>query len=229
MPWTEADDVRIREFCKTVDVGALTECPKCVEEIGGKSEMMLSHFCTHKYCPFREWKQAKKAGDRATELNREQALAIHGPLVVRIADRMMQFRFGRSKALIASKFEGDCPDELSRYAEASALLAIVRAHQGMTGVDAYGDAGEGERLYGLKAGHVLTEQDVKDLECLMADHNDAIGFEAEKWHQARIATLREIGGDALVAAAEARDEQVINASVEKAMAKFRQMTEAGAA
>lgn len=67
MPWTEADDVRIREFCKTVDVGALTECPKCVEEIGGKSEMMLSHFCTHKYCPFREWKQAKKAGDRAAD------------------------------------------------------------------------------------------------------------------------------------------------------------------
>lgn len=159
-----------------------------------------------------------------TELNREQALAIHGPLVVRLADRMLQFRIARAKSLIASKFESDCPDELTRYAEASAVLAIVRAHEGLTGVDAYGDAGEGERLWGLTAGHVLTEQDVKDLECLMADHNDALGHEAEKWHQARIATLREIGGDALVAAAEARDEQLINSAVEKALTKFREKT-----
>lgn len=155
------------------------------------------------------------------ELNREQALAIHGPLVVRLADRMMQFRFDRGRALAASKFEGDAPEELSRYAEASALLAIVRAHEGMSGVDAYGDAGEGERLWGLTAGHVLTDQDVKDLECLMADHNDAIGYEAEKWDQARKATLREIGGDALVSAVEAKDEAMISASVERAMAKFR--------
>lgn len=156
-----------------------------------------------------------------TELNREQALAIHGPLPVRVAARMLQFRFDRSKALIASKFEGDCPDELDRYAEAKAVIAIVRAHEGMTGVDAYGDAGEGERLYGLAAGHVLTDQDVKDLECLMADHNDAIGHEAEKWDEARKATLREIGGDALVAAVEAKDEAMISAAVERAMAKFR--------
>lgn len=67
MLWTEADDVRIREFCKTVDVGALTECPKCRMGSGGKSEMMLSHFCTHKYCPFREWKQAKEAAGRAAD------------------------------------------------------------------------------------------------------------------------------------------------------------------
>ena len=67
MPWTEADDVRIRDLCKTVDVGALTECPKCGMGSGGKSEMMLSPFCTHKYCPFREWKQAKEAADRAAD------------------------------------------------------------------------------------------------------------------------------------------------------------------
>lgn len=67
MPWSEADDVRIRDFCKTVDVGALTECPKCGMGSGGKSEMMLSNFCTHKYCPFREWKQAKEAADRAAD------------------------------------------------------------------------------------------------------------------------------------------------------------------
>ena len=67
MPWTEADDARVRELCKTVDVGALTECPKCGMGSGGKSEMMLSHFCTHKYCPFRDWKQAKEAADRAAD------------------------------------------------------------------------------------------------------------------------------------------------------------------
>ena len=68
MPWTGADDARVRELCKTVDVGALTECPKCGMGSGGKSEMMLSHFCTHKYCPFRDWKQAKEAADRAADL-----------------------------------------------------------------------------------------------------------------------------------------------------------------
>lgn len=160
-----------------------------------------------------------------SELSRAQALAIHGPLAVRLADRMMQFRFDRSRSLIASKFEGEPPEELDRYNEAKALIAIVRAHEGMSGVDAYGDAGEGERLYGLTAGHILTEQDVKDLECLMADHNDAIGYEAEKWDQARKATLHEIGGDALVAAVEAKDEAQISAAVERAMAKFRAATE----
>ena len=65
MPWTEADDTRVRELCKTLDVGKLTECPKCGMGSGGKSEMMLAHFCTHRYCPFREWEQDKKAADRA--------------------------------------------------------------------------------------------------------------------------------------------------------------------
>jgi len=156
-----------------------------------------------------------------TELTRKQALAIHGPLAVRLADRMSQFRVDRAKAMIASNFAGDPSDDLDRYSEAKAMIAIVRAHEGMSGVDAYGDAGEGERLWGLSAGHVLTDQDVKDLECLMADHNDAIGYEAEKWDQARKATLHEIGGDALVAAVEAKDEAMISAAVERVMAKFR--------
>lgn len=157
-----------------------------------------------------------------SELNRAQALAMHGPLAVRLADRMSQFRCDRAKAMIASKFEGETPDELDRYSEAKALIAIVRAHDGLSGVDAHGDAGESERLYGLSVGHVLTDQDIKDIECLMADHNDQIGHEAEKWDEARKATLREIGGDALVAAIEAKDEAMISAAVERAMAKFRQ-------
>ena len=67
MPWTEADDTRVRELCKTLDVGKLTKCPKCGMGDGGKSEMMLTHFCAHKYCPFRDWEQAKKTADRTAD------------------------------------------------------------------------------------------------------------------------------------------------------------------
>lgn len=58
--WTEADDERVKELCKTVDVGKLTKCPKCGMGEEGSSEMILAHFCTHKYCPFREWRLAKE-------------------------------------------------------------------------------------------------------------------------------------------------------------------------
>jgi len=161
------------------------------------------------------------------DLSNELALALHGPLAIRLVERMMQFRIDRAKALIEAKTanEMNLKADLDRFAEAKALIAIVRAHDGLSGVDAHGDAGEGERLYGLTAGYVLTEQDVKDIECLLADHNDAIGHEAEKWDQARKATLREIGGDALVAAAEAHDEKLINAVVEKAMTNLRTLTQ----
>lgn len=156
----------------------------------------------------------------------EASIALHGPLAARVVARMMQFRTDRAKALIEAKTanEMNLKADLDRFAEAKALIAIVRAHDGPPGVDAHGDAGEYERLYGLTAGHVLTDQDVKDLECLIADHNDAIGHEADKWNEARIATLREIGGDALVAAAEAHDEKLCSEAVERAMAKFRTMT-----
>ena len=67
MAWTEQDDDRVREFCKTADVGKLTKCPKCGMGEGGGSEMMLAHFCTHKYCPFRDWEKTKLAADRAAD------------------------------------------------------------------------------------------------------------------------------------------------------------------
>lgn len=161
------------------------------------------------------------------ETTNELALALHGPLAIRMVKRMMQFRTDRAKALIEAKTanEMNLKADLDRFAEAKALIAIVRAHDGLSGVDAHGDAGESQRLYGLAAGHVLTEQDVRDIECLLADHNDAIGHEADKWAEARKATLREIGGDALVTAAEAHDEKLINESVEKALTNFRLLTQ----
>jgi hypothetical protein len=66
MAWTEKDDERVRELCKTVDVGKLTQCPKC--GMGSEpGEMIMASFCTHRYCPFREWSQQKKASDRAAD------------------------------------------------------------------------------------------------------------------------------------------------------------------
>src|SRR4051812_20662965 len=103
------------------------------------------------------------------EMSREQALAVYGPVVVRMADRMLQFRQDRARHMLNTRgaLISNIPEDLGRHAEAAALLAIVTAHKGLSGCDAHGDAGEGERLWGLAAGHVLTEQDVKDIECLM--------------------------------------------------------------
>ena len=64
MVWSEEDDNRVRELCKTINVGKLTQCPKCSMGEGGVSELMLTHFCTHKYCPFREWSKAKKEAEK---------------------------------------------------------------------------------------------------------------------------------------------------------------------
>ena len=61
--WTEADDERVRELCKTLDVGKLTKCPKCGMGDEGSSEMILAHFCTHRYCPFRDWRLAKLSAE----------------------------------------------------------------------------------------------------------------------------------------------------------------------
>lgn len=63
MTWTAADDDRVREFCKDKNVGAMTMCPKCGMGENGSSEMALAHFCTHSYCPFRDWRLAKLAAE----------------------------------------------------------------------------------------------------------------------------------------------------------------------
>jgi hypothetical protein len=42
MAWTEADDDRVREQCKNIDVGKLTQCPKCGMGDGGAQELMLA-------------------------------------------------------------------------------------------------------------------------------------------------------------------------------------------
>lgn len=67
MAWSSADDDKVREFCKTHDIGKLSCCPKCGMGEGGASEMMLANFCTHKYCPFREYRKSKDAERRAAD------------------------------------------------------------------------------------------------------------------------------------------------------------------
>lgn len=157
---------------------------------------------------------------------RKQMTALHGALVVRLVDRMMQFRFDRARALIEGKFDDDGPEHLSRYAEATALVAIVHAAKFTElprsyDTDTGDDIGAYFRLYALAEGHVLTAQDVRDLEAVLAEYNDEIGRQAEKHHEWRLDIIREIGGEELVKAVEAMDQAVMNRAVEKAMAKFR--------
>lgn len=131
-------------------------------------------------------------------------------LVKKLVNRMMQFRSDRVKAMIAGKFnDEDAADGLSRFDEAKALIAIVSMHEGPRGIDAHGDAGEGERLWGLQAGHVLTDQDVADIEKLSADYNQEIEEGVEAFHKGRTDALFEIGGKDLVAAVEAKDAAFI--------------------
>lgn len=82
---------------------------------------------------------------------------------------------------------------------------------------AHGDAAESERLYGLGVGHVLTAEDVKDVQNLIADYNDEIGNGSDAFHDGRLYMAREIGGEALVAAINAKDGAQIKRSVDRAM------------
>lgn len=64
-------------------------------------------------------------------------------------------------------------------------------------IDCHGDGGESERLYGLAAGHVLTEQDAKDIQNLIADNNDEIGNTVEIMHEAHQQAIRDMAPDKL--------------------------------
>lgn len=55
-----------------------------------------------------------------------------------------------------------------------------------------GDGGEGERLWGLSAGHVLTEQDVADIQNLISDYNDEIGQTSDVHHKVWQRAIRDV-------------------------------------
>jgi hypothetical protein len=159
---------------------------------------------------------------------RERMTRLHGALVVRMVDRMMDFRTDRARAMVAGKFnnDADAPEHLSRYAEATALAALVHAAK-FTDLPMNYDAHLGDdmgayfRLYGLAEGHALTKQDIIDLEAILAELNDEIGNQAEKAHEIRLAAFREIGGDELVKIIEAKDKAQRDRVVAGVMAKFK--------
>lgn len=82
------------------------------------------------------------------------------------------------------------------------------------------DGGPFFRAYALKVGDVLTEQDVADIQKVLADFNEEIGKAADVFHDGRMSALQEIGGDELVAAVEAKDDATVKAAVDKALARF---------
>ena len=90
----------------------------------------------------------------------------------------------------------------------------------MAEIEVDDDGGPFFRAYGLSVGHVLTEQDVADIQQVLADHNELIGEQADLYRRSRIDTLRELGGDALVDAGEAADDAMVKAACEKALARF---------
>lgn len=164
---------------------------------------------------------------------RERMTRLHGALVMRMVDRMMRFRLDRARGLRDGLYDNeDEPPHLSRYAEATALAALVHAAK-FTELPMNYDAHLGDdmgayfRLYGLAEGHTLTNQDVLDLEAILAELNDEIGNQAEKAHEIRLAAFREIGGDELVKVIEAKDEAERDRVVAGVMAKFRKQLAAG--
>ena len=81
-----------------------------------------------------------------------------------------------------------------------------------------GDGGEGERLYGLSVGHVLTEQDVRDIQNLLADHNDMCGALPEAHHEGERSAIRRIGGEELLAKWDTLFEREVDQAAQRAKA-----------
>lgn len=92
-----------------------------------------------------------------------------------------------------------------------------------------GDGGEGERLYGLSVGHVLTEADVRDISNQSQDFNDEIGRLADIFYEARMATLHEIGGEVLVKAVSDGDNALTSAIIANAIKRYEHLRDNAAA
>ena len=81
------------------------------------------------------------------------------------------------------------------------------------------------RVYAWAEGRVLTAADIRDVQTVLAEYNDEMGKQADLFHEARMVTLREIGGEALVEAIAADDKSRIDRIVRRAMAKVAEETE----
>jgi len=78
------------------------------------------------------------------------------------------------------------------------------------------------RLYGLQAGHVLTDDDIRDVQTVLGEYNDEIDETTDAFYRIRMETIREIGGQELVEAIEAKDKALRDKLVAIAMALIEQ-------
>lgn len=115
--------------------------------------------------------------------------------------------------------------------ELSASNAIARAFQLFRDQKrapiCNGDGGESERLYGLSPGHVLTKQDVADIQNHISDYNDEIGNTVEIINAAYQSAVQDMAPDKLgllnkIAALETE------VNVQRAMRKFDEACERSA-
>ena len=81
-----------------------------------------------------------------------------------------------------------------------------------------GDGGEGERLYGLSVGHVLTDKDVQDIQHLLADHNDMCAALPDAHHEGERNAIRRIGGEELLAKWDTLFERECDEAATRALA-----------
>jgi len=75
-------------------------------------------------------------------------------------------------------------------------------------------------LHMFKAGRVLSEQDVADIQKVLADYNEELESQVDIHEAARTAGLHAIGGDELVKAVHAKDEAATKAIIDKALERF---------
>lgn len=75
------------------------------------------------------------------------------------------------------------------------------------------------RIYPLEVGHMLTTQNVADIQQVLADHNNLIGEQVNLLHAAKEEALFAIGGEELVLAVRsvqaARTDEVVRRAMEK--------------
>lgn len=75
-------------------------------------------------------------------------------------------------------------------------------------------------LHMFEVGRVLDEQDVADIQKVLADYNEELESQVDTYEAARTAGLHAIGGDELVKAVHAKDEAQTKAIIDKALERF---------
>jgi hypothetical protein len=89
--------------------------------------------------------------------------------------------------------------------ESVTAVALAEHIERCLSVGAVGDAEEAFRLWALKPGHVLTQQDVDDIQAILHELDEAEGSNVEAHNNGREQILFEIGGDQLVQMARRTD------------------------